>query len=142
MPVLTTAYDVVSKTGDVLGTVATVASIASNAMQLAPQFEAVYRSKDDPLRKSLQYTSLAGIVAQRTLAGIVTGGVHLIYLPLILGCNAAAANSQDGGLKSAVEVCATVLTNADALVQNSARYVTDPNNQQLVLQRVVTISIK
>lgn len=108
--------------------------------RLAPQFEAVYRSKNDSLIKSLQYASLAGTVAQRTLAGIVTGGVHLIYLPLILGRN-AAANSPDGGLKSAAEVCSTVVTNADALVQNSACYITDPTNQQLVLQRVVSIFI-
>jgi hypothetical protein len=109
--------------------------------RLAPQFEAVYRPKNDSLIKSLQYASLAGTVAQRTLTGIVTGGVHLIYLPLILGCNAAAANSPDGGLKSAAEVCSTVVTNADALVQNSACYITDPTNQQLVLQRVVGIFI-
>jgi hypothetical protein len=137
-----TAYNVVSKAGDVVGTVATVASIASNAMQMAPQFEEVYRSNDNATIKGLRYVSLSGTVAQRTLAGIVTGGVHLIYLPLIMGCGAVAKSESGTKIGSAAGVCSAVVNNADALVKSSADYVTDPNNQQIVIRRVISIFIK
>ncbi len=136
-----TVYEVISPAADIVGTVATVASIASNAVDMAPQFEAVYRSQDDPRIKALKYTSLTGIVAQKTLAGIITGGVHLIYLPLILGCDEVAKVSGGGRISSAAGVCSQVVKNADALVKNSANYVTDPSNQQKWLQSVVSIFI-
>ena len=136
-----TVYEVISPTANAIGTIATVASIASNAVDMAPQFEAVYRSKDDARIKVLKYTSLTGIVAQKTLAGVITGGVHLIYLPLILGCDELAKVGGGGRISSAASVCSEVVKNADALVKNSANYATDPSNQQRWLQTVVSIFI-
>jgi hypothetical protein len=134
-----TTYEVISPYANAIGNVATVASIASNAVDLAPQFEAVYASRDSEWVKGLKYTSLAGTVAQRTLAGIVTGGVHLIYLPLMYSCNRVAQANAGTGVGTAGSVCSQVFQNADTLVQTSATYVTDPVNQQKWLQTVVSI---
>jgi hypothetical protein len=136
-----TAYSVVSSAADVIGNVATVASIASNIIDLAPQFEQVYQSRDSGIVKAQKYSLLTSIVAQKTLAGIVTGGVHLIYLPLIAGCDAAAKAAGDGPVASAAYVCSQAVQDADALVQKSANYLTDPANQQKVLMNLVTIRI-
>jgi hypothetical protein len=130
---------VISPYADAVGNIATVASIASNAIDLAPQFEAVYASRDSEWVKGLKYTSLAGTVAQRTLAGFVTGGVHLIYLPLIYGCSRVAQAKEGTDVGTAASVCSQVFQDADALVQTSATYVTDPMNQQRWLQTVVSI---
>ena len=116
-----TAYEVVAPAAKLIGNVATVASIAANAIDMAPQFEAVYRSNDSAANKGLRYTSLAGTVAQKTLAGIVVSGVHLIYLPLILACNAAPGAAGGSGITTAQGVC-SVVKNADALVKNTANY--------------------
>lgn len=134
-----TTYEVISPYANAIGNVATVASIASNAIDLAPQFEAIYASSDSPGIKGLKYTSLAGTVAQKTLAGIVTGGVHLIYLPLVFSCNRVAQANEGSGIGTAASVCSQVFQDADALVQTSAKYVTDPVNQERWLQTVVSI---
>ena len=136
-----TAYQVISPAANVIGNVATVASIAANVVHMAPQFESVYRSNDSAEVKSLRYTSLAGTVAQKTLAGIITGGVHLIYLPLIVGCGAAAKAGNGGKITTAANVCSEVVKNADALVQTSANYLTDNANQQRWIQNVVSIFV-
>jgi hypothetical protein len=136
-----TAYSVIGSAANMIGNVATVASIASIVIDLAPQFDQVYRSRDSGVVKAQKYSLLTSIVAQKALAGIVTGGVHLIYLPLILGCGAAAKAAGDGPLASAANVCSQVVQNADALVQSSANYLTDPANQQKVLMNLVTIRI-
>ena len=135
------AYTVLSSAANIIGNVATVASIASNVIDLAPKFEQVYKSKDSAVVKAQKYSLLTSIVAQKTLAGIVTSGVHLIYLPIIAGCGAAAKAGGGGGITSAADVCSAVVQNADALVQTSANYITDPANQQRVLLNLVTIRI-
>jgi hypothetical protein len=136
-----TAYTVVSPAAKILGNLATMASLASNIMQMAPQFEQVYQSKGNMIDKAQKYSLLTSIVAQKTLMGTITGGVHLIYLPLLYGCGAAAGAAGDGPVASAAYVCAQVVQSADALVQNSANYLTDPANQQKVLMNLVTINI-
>jgi hypothetical protein len=135
------AYSVFSSAANVIGNVATVASIASNVIDLAPQFEQIFKSKDPAVVKAQKYSLLTSIVAQKTLAGIVTSGVHLIYLPIIAGCGAAAKAAGGGVITSAADVCSAVVQNADALVQTSANYLTDPANQQKVLMNLVTIRI-
>src|ERR1022692_2193029 len=60
------AYEVISPVAKFAGNVATVASLASNIMNLAPQFERVYRSNDSRLSKAQQYSLLTSIVAQKT----------------------------------------------------------------------------
>jgi hypothetical protein len=136
-----TTYQVISKAADYVGTAATVASIASNAMELAPQFESVYNSNDSQAIKTLKFTSLAGTVAQRTLIGVITGGVHLIYLPLIVGCSSAAKIGKGGKMTDAANVCLNVVETADSLVKQSANYITDPVNQQSWIQYFYTIQI-
>jgi hypothetical protein len=136
-----TAYSVISPTAKFLGNLATVASLAGNMMQMAPQFEQIYQSKGSLADKAQKYSLLSSIVAQKTLMGTITGGVHLIYLPLIYGCGAAAKAAGDGPVASAANVCSQVVQNADALVQSSANYLTDPANQQKVLMNLVTINI-
>jgi NAD/NADP transhydrogenase alpha subunit len=135
------AYTVLSSVANKIGNVATVASIAANVIDLAPKFEQVYNSKDSAAVKAQKYSLLTSIAAQKTLAGIVTSGVHLIYLPLIAGCGAAAKAGGGGAITSAADVCSVVVQNADALVQTSANYLTDPANQQKVLLNLVTIRI-
>lgn len=135
------AYNVFSSAANMIGNVATVASIASNVIDLAPQFEQIYVSKDSAVVKAQKYSLLTSIVAQKTLAGIITSGVHLIYLPIIAGCGAAAKASGGGAVTSAANVCSAVVQNADALVRTSAKYLTDPANQQKVLMNLVTIRI-
>ncbi len=135
-----TAYQVVGTTANVIGNVATVASLASNIINLAPQFEQVYRSRDSGLAKAQRYSLLTSIVAQKTLMGIITGGVHLIYTPLIFGCGAVAKAAGDGKVASAAFVCSQVVQSADALVQKSADYLTNPDNQQRVIVNLVTIN--
>jgi hypothetical protein len=135
------AYRVFGSAANIIGNVATVASIASNLIDLAPEFEKVYKSKDSAVVKSQKYSLLTSIVAQKTLAGIVTGGVHLIYLPIIAGCGAVANAGGGGRITSAADVCSAVVKNADALVQTSANYVTNPANQERVLLNLVTIRI-
>jgi hypothetical protein len=134
-----TTYQVISPYANAIGNVATVAAIAGNAVDMAPQFEAVYASSDSPTIKGLKYTSLAGTVAQKTLAGIVTSGVHLIYLPLVFSCGRVARANEGSGIGTAASVCSQVFQDADTLVQTSASYVTDPVNQQRWLQTVVNI---
>ena len=135
------AYTVVSSAANIIGNVATVASIAGNVIDLSPQFEQNFKGKDPAVVKAQKYSLLTSIVAQKTLAGIVTGGVHLIYLPIIASCGAVAKAGGDGGITSAADVCSAVFQNADALVQNTANYLTDPANQQKVLMNLVTIRI-
>jgi hypothetical protein len=91
--------------------------------------------------KAQKYSLLTSIVAQKALIGTMTSGVHLIYLPLLYGCGAAARAAGDGPVASAANVCSQVVQSADALVQNSANYLTDPANQQKVLMNLVTINI-
>jgi hypothetical protein len=134
-----TAYHVISPVANAVGNISTVASIAANALDLAPQFEAIRQSADGPATKSLRYASLAGTVAQRTLAGIITSGVHLIYMPLIFGCGAIAKSTGGTRVGSAATVCSNVVKQADALVTTSATYVTDPTNQQEWLQTVTIV---
>lgn len=134
------AYSVIGSAANVIGIVATVASIASNLIDLAPQFEQVYQSRDTSKSKAQRYSLLTIIVAQKTLMSTITGGVHLIYLPLIWGCGAIAKDAGDGPVASAAYVCSQVVQNADALVQKSANYVTDPANQQKVLMSLFTIN--
>jgi hypothetical protein len=134
------AYSVISTAAKAIGNAATVASIAANVIDLAPKFEQIYKSRDSAAVKAQKYSLLTSIVAQKTLAGIITGGVHLIYLPVIAGCGAAA--KAGGGIGSAAEVCSAVVQNADALVHSSANYVTDPSNQEKVILNLVTIRIK
>jgi hypothetical protein len=133
------AYTVLSSAANKIGNVATVASIAGNMIDLAPKFEQIYKSKDSAAVKAQKYSLLTSIVAQKTLAGIVTSGVHLIYLPIIAGCGAVAKAGGGGGITSAADVCSTVVQNADALVKTSVNYITDPANQQKVILNLVTI---
>jgi hypothetical protein len=133
------AYNVISPIAKVAENLATVASLAGNIMDMAPQFEKVYRSNSNAAVKAQQISLLTSVVAQKTLAGIITGGVHLIYLPLILSCGAAARTG--GRIGAAANVCSTVVGTADALVQSSANYLTNPANQQRVIQSLVTIRI-
>jgi hypothetical protein len=135
------AYSVVSPAANALGNVATVASLASNMIDLAPQFELVYQSRGSAADKAQRYSLLTSIVAQKTLLGIVTGGVHLIYLPLIAGCSATAKAAGSGPVASAAYVCSQVFQSADVLVKSSANYLTDPANQQRVLMNLFTINI-
>jgi hypothetical protein len=135
------AYNVISPVAEFVGNVATVASLAANIMDMAPQFEQVYRSKESGVAKAQRYSLLTSIVAQKTLAGMITGGVHLIYLPLIIGCGAIAKSGGNSEITSAANVCSQVVGNADALVQSSVKYLTDPANQQWVIQNLVTIRI-
>ena len=133
------AYNVISPVAKVAGTLATLASLASNIMSMAPQFEKSYNSNSRPAVKAQQISLLTSIVAQKTLAGMITGGVHLIYLPLIYGCG--AASKAGGKLGAAANYCSNVVGTADALVQSSANYLTNPVNQQRVIQSLVTIRI-
>jgi hypothetical protein len=133
------AYNVISPYAKWAGNLATVASIAANIMQMAPQFEKVYSSNSSGIVKAQQYSLLTSIVAQKTLAGVITGGVHLIYMPLILGCG--AASKLGGTIGDAANVCSNVVGTADVLVQSTANYLTDPANQQRVIQRLVTVRI-
>ena len=100
------AYSVISPYAKWLGNLATVASLASNVMQMAPQFEKVYKSNSSGISKAQQLSLLTSIVAQKTLAGVITG-----------------------------------VGTADALVQSTANYLTNPVNQQRVLLNLVTVRI-
>jgi hypothetical protein len=77
----------------------------------------------------------------KTLAGVVGGGVHLIYAPLIASCGAAARAGNGGTLKNAAAMCAQTLQNADTLVQTTSTYLTDPANQQVWIQNYVSFFI-
>jgi hypothetical protein len=134
-----TVYNVIGPVANAIGNIATVASLTAVVMDMAPQFERVYNSKASATSKAQQYSLLTSIVAQKTLAGIVTGGVHLIYLPLIAGCNALGKAGGGGPVSKAGFECSQVIQNADALVQQSVNYLTDPANQQRVIQNVLTI---
>ena len=136
-----TAYRVVSKASDWLGNVATLASLAGVTADMAPQFEQIYNSNAPRMVKAQKISLLTSIVAQKTLAGIVTGPVHLVYAGLIAGCNATAKASGDGKIASAAFYCSEVFKDADALVQNTADYVTNPNNQQQWIQSLYTINV-
>lgn len=122
-------YNVISDAEDVVGNVAVLATVASNVVDLAPQFEAVYNSNDSAAIKGLKYTTLAGAVAQRTLAGTVTGGTHLLYQALEGVCMTAGAI---GGSRTRFQtaLCVNLLQDADTLVQNTVTQATDPTNQQ------------
>ena len=133
------AYSVISPYAKWLGNLATVASLASNVMQMAPQFEKDYKSNSSGISKAQQLSLLTSIVAQKTLAGVITGGVHLIYMPLILGCG--AASKAGGSIGAGANVCSNVVGTADALVQSTANYLTNPVNQQRVLLNLVTVRI-
>jgi len=135
------AYKVMSSSAEVIGNIATVASLAANLMDMAPQFEKVYRSNASTVAKAQQYSLLTSIVAQKTLAGIITGGVHLIYLPLIAGCNAVGKAGGGGSISQAGFQCSDVVQKADVLVQQTVNYLTDPATQQRVIQNLVTIQI-
>lgn len=124
-----TAYQVIGDAADVIGKFAIVASIAANAVDAAPQFEAVYRSKANPLMKLARYRSLANMVAEKTLLGTVTGGVHLIYASLIAVNNFIAKTNSGTPVATIADISTQVLKNADQLVQKTVTYITDPANQ-------------
>jgi hypothetical protein len=136
-----TAYNVIGPITKVVGNIATVASLTAITIDMAPDFERVYQSKVSAISKAQQYSLLTSIVAQKTLAGIVTGGVHLIYLPLIASCNAVAKIGGGSSISKGGFLCSEVFQSADALVQRTVNYLTDPANQQRVIQNVLTIQI-
>lgn len=137
-----TAYNVISSTAKVFENVATVASLAATVMDMSGEFEKVYRSKDSAVVKAQKYSLLTSIVAQKTLAGIVTGPVHLFYQSLILGCDAVAKSGGNSTVTSAANVCSLVVNKADVIVESTVNYITDPVTQQRVIQNLVTIRIR
>jgi hypothetical protein len=60
-------------------------------------------------------------------------------MPLILGCG--AASKAGGSIGAGANVCSNVVGTADALVQSTANYLTNPVNQQRVLLNLVTVRI-
>lgn len=118
-------FHYVNEHGEALENVGTIISFASNVAEMGHEFEAVHHSETD--LKAIRYATLAGTAAERTLAGMVTGGVHLIYKSMEGYC--MLLGLLGGSAQSTANQCITTLNHADYFVQTSVRKITDTSNQ-------------
>ena len=77
-----TAFKIVAETSEKIELIALLAGFASNVAEARPEFDAICNSKDSEALKAVHLAELARAVANRTLIGVVTGGVHMMYQAL------------------------------------------------------------
>jgi hypothetical protein len=122
-----TVFHYISEQGENLENVGTIVSFASNVAEMGHEFEAVHHHETDLTLKAMRYAALAGTAAERTLAGLVTGGVHLTYKSMQGYC--MMLGLLGGSAQSAANQCITTLDHADYFVQTSVKRITDTSNQ-------------
>lgn len=126
-----TVFHYISERGERLENFGTIVSFAANVAEMGHEFEAVHYYETDATLKSMRYAALAGTAAERTLAGIVTGGVHLTYKSMEGYC--MMLGLLGGSAQSAANQCITTLDHADYFVQTSVKKITDTSNQSYAI---------
>lgn len=135
-----TAFHYTSDVGEVLENVGLFASFATNLADAGHEFELVHHSNLEPTLKGMRYAALAGTAAERALAGMVTGSVHLAYRSMQGYC--MMAGLLGGSAQSAANQCIVTLNHADAFVNRSVHMVTDTGNQAYAVYHPVEAAKK
>jgi hypothetical protein len=129
------AFYYISEHTDTLENVGTIASFAANIANLGHEFETAHRSSADSTLRGMRYASLAGTAAERTLAGIVTGAVHLTYMSLRGDC--MMMSLLGGTAQKTANQCISTLNRADSFVKASVDTITDTSNQAYAIYHPV-----
>jgi hypothetical protein len=124
-----------STVGEYMENLGYLTALASGVAESGPKLESILASNGSVSYKGLQIAALAGTISQRSLAGAVPAGVHLIYRSLEGWC--MLAGLAGGKAASGASQCVQVLTSADTLVQTTFQTVTDTSNQSKAVWSVI-----
>ncbi len=133
-----TIFNYSNEVSEHMENIGTLASFAANIAEMSDDFEKIAHSRNPATLKGLQIAAAAGTAAERTLAGAVPAGVGLIYTSLKGWCEIAGLAG--GSVQSGANQCIEVLDNADKLVKQSFKAITDTNNQSKAFWWVVDVT--
>jgi hypothetical protein len=140
-----TVFHYLGHSEEYLKNLGTLAAISAGLVEAAPKIEAIHRSTDSAALKGMRYSSVAGTIAQRVLAGSLTSGVHLIYRSLEGWC--MIGGLAGGRAQSVASEGIKTLHHADTLVETFFKTITDTDKlvregPKEALWSVITIKTK